>query len=51
MSSFSNEEGARILDDLVAAIRENKQYLSDLDGAIGDGDHGVNMAKGFGLAA
>lgn len=26
---------------------ENKQYLSDLDNAIGDGDHGFNMAKAF----
>ncbi len=31
-------------------IIENKQYLSDIDGLIGDGDHGVNMAKGFNLA-
>ncbi len=28
-------------------IEEQKDYLSDLDGAIGDGDHGVNMAKCF----
>lgn len=26
---------------------EQKQYLSDLDNAIGDGDHGFNMAKAF----
>ena len=31
------------------AIQENKQYLSDIDGAIGDGDHGINMNKGFTL--
>jgi dihydroxyacetone kinase-like protein len=49
--SFSNQEGARIVDDLIGAIRENKQRLSDIDGAIGDGDHGVNMAKGFGFCA
>jgi dihydroxyacetone kinase-like protein len=49
--SFSNQEGARIVDDLVQAIRENKQRLSDIDGAIGDGDHGVNMAKGFNICA
>lgn len=29
------------------AIIENKEYLSDLDSEIGDGDHGFNMAKGF----
>ncbi len=29
------------------AIVANKQMLSEVDGAIGDGDHGINMAKGF----
>lgn len=29
------------------AIIDNKQYLTDLDAAIGDGDHGINMARGF----
>src|SRR5699024_4352153 len=28
-------------------IQQNKQYLTELDQAIGDGDHGVNMARGF----
>lgn len=28
-------------------IIENKQFLTDLDAAIGDGDHGINMARGF----
>jgi phosphoenolpyruvate---glycerone phosphotransferase subunit DhaL len=32
-------------------IQENKDYLSDLDRAIGDGDHGVNLARGFQEAA
>ena len=27
-------------------IQNNKGYLSDLDAAIGDGDHGNNMARG-----
>ncbi|MGR5143593.1 dihydroxyacetone kinase subunit DhaL [Photobacterium sp. DNB23_23_1] len=31
-------------------IIESKQYLSDLDGLIADGDHGINMAKGFSIA-
>lgn len=30
-----------------AKIQENKQYLTKLDQAIGDGDHGINMARGF----
>ncbi|WP_100489341.1 dihydroxyacetone kinase subunit DhaL [Sporolactobacillus pectinivorans] len=28
-------------------IEENKQHLTELDGAIGDGDHGINMSRGF----
>jgi dihydroxyacetone kinase-like protein len=45
--SFSNIDGAVIIENLVTAIQENKQYLSDIDGLIGDGDHGINMNKGF----
>jgi len=28
-------------------IQERKQELTELDQAIGDGDHGINMARGF----
>lgn len=31
-------------------MEEKKLYLTQLDAAIGDGDHGLNMAKGFGAA-
>lgn len=41
-------------DDVLAWIRalqaiyaENKTYLTDLDSAIGDADHGINMDRGF----
>jgi dihydroxyacetone kinase-like protein len=49
MEAFSNSSGAIVLSDLIAVIQRNKQYLSDIDGAIGDGDHGINMNKGFSL--
>ena len=49
MERFSQEAGSLIVDRLILAIQENKQYLSDIDGAIGDGDHGINMNKGFTL--
>jgi phosphoenolpyruvate---glycerone phosphotransferase subunit DhaL len=29
-------------------IAENKEYLTQLDSAIGDADHGINMDRGFG---
>lgn len=44
---LNNNEAALIVDKLIDAIQANKQYLSDIDGLIGDGDHGVNMNKGF----
>lgn len=47
--SFTQEQGAVIVDEMIVAIQQNKQYLSDIDGAIGDGDHGINMNKGFTL--
>lgn len=28
-------------------IKENRQYLTELDSAIGDADHGINMDRGF----
>jgi dihydroxyacetone kinase-like protein len=35
------------LENMCNTIEDEKEYLSELDGAIGDGDHGVNMAKCF----
>ena len=32
---------------MVDVIHENKGYLTDLDAAIGDADHGINMDRGF----
>jgi dihydroxyacetone kinase-like protein len=51
MQSISNTGAGAIIQDIAAIIVENKAYLSEIDGKIGDGDHGVNMAKGFGRAA
>jgi dihydroxyacetone kinase-like protein len=47
MGHFSNQKGALIVTELIRTIHDHKQYLSDIDGAIGDGDHGINMNKGF----
>lgn len=44
---FSTRDGSAIVTDLVSVIVANREYLSAVDGAIGDGDHGINMAKGF----
>jgi dihydroxyacetone kinase-like protein len=31
-------------------VEENKEYLTGLDAAIGDGDHGFNLVRGFSAA-
>jgi dihydroxyacetone kinase phosphoprotein-dependent L subunit len=51
MTSIPNAGQAAIIEDIAAAIVANKAWLSEIDGKIGDGDHGSNMAKGFGRAA
>lgn len=35
------------LENLAAVLFENKEYLTQLDSAIGDADHGINMTRGF----
>lgn len=37
-----------ILNKVGDKIIEQKDYLTELDRPIGDNDHGINMAKGFG---
>ena len=32
---------------MIKTIQANKDFLSEVDGKIGDGDHGINMNKGF----
>ena len=36
------------LQRAAAVLDEHKTYLTDLDAAIGDADHGINIARGFG---
>lgn len=40
------ENTRKWLELFAAKVTENKAYLSDLDSAIGDGDHGNNMWRG-----
>jgi phosphoenolpyruvate---glycerone phosphotransferase subunit DhaL len=46
-ASFPAGEGRVVIDALIATIDEHGELLSEIDGAIGDGDHGINMRKGF----
>ena len=45
--SFRNADGRVVVERLIEVIHENRAYLSEIDGKIGDGDHGINMDKGF----
>jgi dihydroxyacetone kinase-like protein len=49
MSSYPNSQGRKVVLALVQTILDNRAFLSEVDGKIGDGDHGINMAKGFQL--
>jgi len=49
MDGFLNANGKDIVEKMIREIQENKAYLSEIDGLIGDGDHGINMNKGFTL--
>ena len=51
MAYLANSGQAQIIEELAEVIVANKAWLSEIDGKIGDGDHGINMAKGFGRAA
>lgn len=46
-ASVKIQGAAQVVHDLITVINANRQYLSEIDGAIGDGDHGINMSKGF----
>lgn len=48
--SFNINEVIEVMKNISKVIEENKQYLTELDAAIGDGDHGLNMSKGFNAA-
>jgi len=49
MEGFSNIAGKPVVLKMIADIQTNKAYLGEIDGLIGDGDHGMNMNKGFPL--
>lgn len=43
-------DSSRVLEAVKAIgirIEEEKEFLTELDNVIGDGDHGINMARGF----
>lgn len=45
--SVSYEDAVRFIRRYAEVIAENKEYLTQLDSAIGDADHGINMDRGM----
>lgn len=48
--NFTNKDGIRVVDQVIHIVQENRDYLSQIDGEAGDGDHGINMNKGMAFA-
>ena len=47
MSDITRSDITRWLMAFADQIAANKDYLTELDSAIGDADHGINMERGF----
>ena len=45
--AVTSEQILSWLERYAGVIAEQRQYLTGLDAAIGDGDHGINMDRGF----
>jgi len=43
----TKEQILQWLQAVATVLEENKDYLTELDAAIGDADHGMNMNRGF----
>lgn len=51
MTDLHAADVPRIARRLAAAFEENRDWLNELDARIGDGDHGLSMARGFAAVA
>lgn len=47
---FTNKQGISVVMAVIEAVCAQRELLSQVDAAVGDGDHGVNMSRGFSLA-
>ncbi|HAA33579.1 MAG TPA: dihydroxyacetone kinase subunit L [Cyanobacteria bacterium UBA8553] len=43
----TKEQIVQWLQAVAVVLEQNKDYLTELDAAIGDADHGINMNRGF----
>ena len=47
MKAIEKEQILKWLAITADVLEQNKDYLTELDAAIGDADHGINMNRGF----
>jgi dihydroxyacetone kinase-like protein len=47
VNTLNLEETVKIIKYIAHEIKNNTDYLTRLDQAIGDGDHGINLNRGF----
>jgi dihydroxyacetone kinase-like protein len=45
--SLGHDDVLRWIRAFAAEVETNKEYLTQLDAAVGDGDHGINMQRGM----
>src|ERR1043166_4540956 len=45
--SVASDDVLRWIRSFAAEVEANKEYLTQLDAAIGDADHGINMQRGM----
>jgi dihydroxyacetone kinase-like protein len=45
--SVSYDDAVGLVRAFAAVVAENKEFLTELDSAIGDADHGINMNRGM----
>ena len=45
--TVSKNQIVQWLESTAEVLSKNKEYLTELDAAIGDADHGINMDRGF----
>ena len=43
----TTESTLAVVQEMAAAMEEHRKHLTQLDSAVGDGDHGNNMHRGF----
>lgn len=47
IDSIGSEEVIKVIQGISSGVEQNISFLTNLDQATGDGDHGINLGRGF----